>query len=67
MACGDPVDPTILHRSNLRGAAFTSSLAEEAPAMQLVLKWTAANHPGIGIQPPLKAIEMRSPVTHYLI
>ncbi len=35
---GDPTDPTILHRSHLRGAAFTSSFAEEAAAMQLALE-----------------------------
>ncbi len=33
---GDPVDPTILHQSHLRGAAFTSPFAEEA--MQLALQ-----------------------------
>ncbi len=32
---GVPADPTILHQSQLRGAAFTSSLVEEAVAMQL--------------------------------
>ncbi len=26
---GDPADPTILHQCHLRGAAFTSSFAEE--------------------------------------
>ncbi len=36
---GDPADPTILHQSHLRGAAFTSSFAEEAAAMQLALDW----------------------------
>ncbi len=29
---GDPAAPTILHQSHLRGAAFTSSFAEEAAA-----------------------------------
>ncbi len=29
---GDPADPTVLHQSHLRGAAFTSSFAEEAAA-----------------------------------
>ncbi len=33
----DPADPTILHQSQLRGAAFTSSFVEEAAAMQLAL------------------------------
>ncbi len=41
----DPVDPTILDRSHLRGAAFTSSFAEEAAAMQLALEWASTNHP----------------------
>ncbi len=35
MTCGHPDDPTILHQSHHRGAAFTSSFAEEADAMQL--------------------------------
>ncbi len=42
---GDPADPTILHQSNLRGAAFTSSFAEEAVALQLALEWATTNHP----------------------
>ncbi len=32
VTCGDPADFTILHRSHVRGAAFTSSFAEEAAA-----------------------------------
>ncbi len=35
MTCGDPADPTTLHRSHFRGAAFTSPFAEEAAGMQL--------------------------------
>ncbi len=42
--CGDPTDPTILHRSHFRGAAYTSSFAEEAPATQLALEWATTNH-----------------------
>ncbi len=45
VTCGDPADPTILHWSHLRGAAFTSSFAKEAAAMQLALEWATANHP----------------------
>ncbi len=45
MTRGDPTDPTIVHQSHLRGAAFTSSFAEEAAAMQLALEWAIANHP----------------------
>ncbi len=45
MTRGDPADPTILHQSHLRGAAFTSSFAEEAAAMQLALEWATTNHP----------------------
>ncbi len=45
VTCGDPADPTILHRSQLRDAAFTSSFAEEATDMQLALEWATANHP----------------------
>ncbi len=41
---GDPANPTILHRSDLRGAVFTSSFAEEVAAMQLALEWATANH-----------------------
>ncbi len=72
VTCGDPADPTIFHRSHLRGAAFTSSFAEEAAAMQLALDWDTANHPEnspticTDSQSLLKAIERRSPVTHHL-
>ncbi len=45
MTCGDPADPTILHRRHLRGAAFTSSFAEEAAVMQFALEWATANRP----------------------
>ncbi len=41
----DTPDPTILHKSLLRGASFTSSFAEEAAAMQLTLEWATANYP----------------------
>ncbi len=44
VTCGDPAYPTILHWSHFRGVAFTSSLAEEAAAMQLALEWATANH-----------------------
>ncbi len=70
VTCGDPADPTILHRCHLRGAAFTSSFAEEAAAMQIALEW--ANHPEHSLpictdsQSLLKAIERRSPVTHHI-
>ncbi len=66
------MDPTIRHRSLLRGAAFTSSFADEAATMQLALQWTTANHPQhvlticTGSQSLLKAFERRPPVTHYL-
>ncbi len=72
MTCDDPADSTILHRSHLRGSAFTSSFAEEVAAMQLALEWATANHPENSLtictdsQSPLKAIERRSPVTHHL-
>ncbi len=33
VTCNDPTDPTIRHRSYLRGAAFTPSFAEEAAAL----------------------------------
>ncbi len=46
VTCGDLADPTTLHRSHLRGAAFISSFAEEAAAMQLTWEWTTASHPG---------------------
>ncbi len=45
MTRGDPADPTILHQSHFRGAAFTSSFAEEVAAMQLALNWSITNHP----------------------
>ncbi len=63
MTCAEPADPFILHRSHLRGAAFISSFAEEAAAMQLALEWTTTNHPDhslticTGSQSLLKAIE----------
>ncbi len=72
MTYGDPVDPTTLLRSHLLGAAFTSSFAEEAAAMQLALEWSTTNHPEHSLtictdsQSLLKAIERRSPVTHHL-
>ncbi len=72
MTCGDPAAPTILHQSHLRGAAFTSSFAEEAAAMQAAMEWATTNHPEYSltictdIQSLLKAIERRSPVTHFL-
>ncbi len=69
---GDPTDPTILHQSHLRGAAFTSSFAEVAAAMQLALEWATTTHPEYSLtictdsQSLLKAIERRSLVTHHL-
>ncbi len=72
VTCSDPADPTILHRSHLRGAAFTSSFADEAAAMQLALEWATANHLEHSLtictdrQSLLMAIERRSPVTHQL-
>ncbi len=45
MTCGDAADPPILHQIHLRGAAFTSSFAEEVAVMQLTLEWATANHP----------------------
>ncbi len=45
MTCGDPADSTIVHRSRLRGAAFISSFAQEAAAMQLAFEWATPNHP----------------------
>ncbi len=68
----DPVDPTILHRSHLSGAAFTLGVAEEAAAMPLALEWTTENHPDHPLttctdsQSLLKATECRSPVTDHL-
>ncbi len=44
VTCANPADPAILHRSHFRGAAFTSSFAEEAVTMQLTLEWATANH-----------------------
>ncbi len=70
VTCGDPADPTILHRSHLR--SFTSSYADEAAAMKLALEWATANHPENSLtictdsQSLLKAIERRSPMTHHL-
>ncbi len=72
VTCGDPAEPTILHWSHLRGAAFTSSFAEEAAVMQLASEWATANHPEHSFiictdsQSLLKAIERRSPVTDHL-
>ncbi len=69
---GDPADLTILHRSHLRGVAFTSSFAEDAAAMQFALEWATANHPENSLaictdsQSLLKAITRRSPATHHL-
>ncbi len=72
MTCVDPTDPTILHWSHLRGAAFTSSFAEESAAMQPTLEWVTTNHAGHSLtictdshSLPM-AIERRSPVTHHL-
>ncbi len=72
MTRGDPADPTILHQNHLRGAAFTSSFAEEAFAMQLALEWATTNHPEYShtictdSQSLLRAIERRSSVTYHL-
>ncbi len=66
MTRGDPADPAILHQNHLRGAAFTSTLAEEAAAMQLTLEWAITNHPVYSLtictdsQLLLKEIERRS-------
>ncbi len=49
VTCGDPAAPTILHQSHLCGAAFTSSFAEEAAAVQLALEWANTNHPEYSI------------------
>ncbi len=71
VTCGDPADPTILHWSHLRGAAFTSLFAKEAAAMQLALEWATANHPENSLtictdsQSLRKAIERLPPVTHH--
>ncbi len=40
-----PAVPTIFHRSQLHGAALTSSFAEEATAMQLALEWATRQPP----------------------
>ncbi len=67
----DPADPTILHQSHLCGAAFASSFADEAAAMQLAFEWATSNHHEYsttictGRQSLLKAIERQSPVTHH--
>ncbi len=45
VTCGDPAAPTILQRSHLRGAAFTSSFAEEAAVVQVAMDWAITNHP----------------------
>ncbi len=45
VTCGDPVDPTTLHRSHFCGAAFTSPFAEEAAGMQITLEWATAKNP----------------------
>ncbi len=72
MTRGGPAAPTILHQSHLRGAAFTSSFAEESAAMQVAMEWAISNHPEHLLiictvsQSLLKAIERRSPVTHHL-
>ncbi len=72
VTCGHTADPTILHLSHLRGAAFTSPFAAEAAAMQVALEWAAANHSEHSLaictdsQSLLKAIDRRSPVTHHL-
>ncbi len=73
MTRGDPDDPTIPHKSHLRGAAFTSSFAEEAAAVQVAMEWATTNHPEYSLtictdgQSLLKAIEHRSLViTHHL-
>ncbi len=69
---GDPADLIILHQSHIRGAAFTSSFAEETAAMQLAFEWATSNHPEYSLtictdsQSLLEAIERRSPVTHHI-
>ncbi len=71
VTCDDPADPTILRQSHLHGAAFTSSFAEEAAAMQIALEWATANYPENSItictdsQSLLKAIELslQRPIT----
>ncbi len=72
MTCGDPADPTILHRSHLRGATFPSSFSEEVAAMRLALEWATTNHSEhshticTDSQSLLKAIERQSPVTYHV-
>ncbi len=72
VTCGYPADPTTLHQSQLRGAAFTSSFAEEAAAMQLALELAITNNPEYSLticthsQSLLRAIERQSPMTHHL-
>ncbi len=69
---GDPTDFATLHQNHLRGAAFTSSFAEEAAAMQLALEWATTDHPEYSLtictdsQSLLKTIERRSPMTYHL-
>ncbi len=69
---GDPTGRTSLRRNHLRGAAFTSSFAEEAAAMQPALEWATDNHPEqllticTDSQSLIKATEHRSPVTSHL-
>ncbi len=66
VTCGDPVDPAILHRRYLRGAAFVrSSFAEEAAAMQFAMEWAIVNHLGNNNQLQFKATECQSPMTHH--
>ncbi len=66
VTCGDPVDPAILHRRYLRGAAFArSSFAEEAAAMQFAMEWVIVNYLGNDNHLQLKAIECRSPMAHH--
>ncbi len=72
VTCGDLADPTIPHRSQRRGVAFTSSCAEEAAEIQFVMEWATASHPDHSLtictdsQSLLRSIEFRSPVTHHL-
>ncbi len=71
-ATSDPSGPTSLRRNHRRGAAFTSSVAEEADAMQPVFEWATANHPEHSLtictdsQSLIKAIERRSPGIKHL-
>ncbi len=72
MTRGGPAAPTIVHQSHLRGAAFTSSFAEEAAAMKVAMEWATTNHPECSLticsdsQSLLKGIERRPPVAQYL-